>query len=112
MFFEAHDAMIYYYNSINDLINLNPVYGHEIDESFKKIQVNIQEEMICRYRSILNVYSRSWKSFDDIGAIQFSNKHLCPSCTHNVHSVVIARYLRERMELISRVIANLGMKFR
>ena len=53
--------MIYYYNSINDLLNLKVPSVHDIDESFKKIQVNIQEEMICRYRNILNVYSRQWK---------------------------------------------------
>jgi hypothetical protein len=105
--------MIYYYNSINDLLNLKVLSVHEIDESFKKIQINIQEEMICRYRNVLNVYSHQWKSFYEIGGIQFSksNQRICPSCTHNVHSVVIIRYLRRWMELINEVTANLGMKF-
>jgi hypothetical protein len=104
--------MIYYYHSINALLNLKVVFAEKIDDSFKKIQDNIRLEIICRYRTVLDVYSQKWKSVHDIGGIQFSkNPRLCPSCKHEVYSVVIARYLREWMEQITEVIENLGTKF-
>jgi len=103
--------MIYYYNSINDLFNLNVGYAHTIDESFKNLQDHLQKEIICRYRSVLNVYSQKSKSKHEIGRIQFSELPLCPSCIHNIHSVVILRYLREWMKKIDVVIDNLESKY-
>jgi hypothetical protein len=103
--------MVYYYNSINAVLNLKNEYAEETDELFKKIQDNIQKEMICRYRNVLYAYSIKWKSVHDYDRIQFSNKQrLCPSCAHNVHSIVIARYLGEWMELIDDAIDALPTK--
>jgi hypothetical protein len=103
--------MLYYYNSIDDLLKLENLFAQKTDELFKKIQDNIRKEIICRYRNVLYAYSIKWKSVHDNGRIQFSNKQrLCPSCTHNVHSIVIARYLGKLMELISNVLNNLETK--
>jgi len=104
--------MIYFYNSIDNLLKLEAIFGEKTDKRLKEIQDNIQYEMICRYRSVLNVYSQKWKSANEIDRMQFSGIHrLSPSVIHEVRSVVIARYLRKWMEEINNVIMNLEMKF-
>jgi hypothetical protein len=103
--------LIYYYNSIDDLLKLEGVFVQKPDGRLKEIQDSIKYEMICRYRSVLNVYSQQWKSVNDIDRIQFSRMHrLSPSLTHDVHSIVMIRYLRKWMEQIDDVIVNLEMK--
>src|SRR5689334_17493680 len=104
--------MGYYYNSITDLLNLSREYTHNINVLFKQIQDNIKNEIICRYRGLLNVYSREWTQVNEIRRIQFSRKHhLAPSLIHELHSAVIARYLRKWMEQINNVIIDLEMKY-
>ncbi|CAF1403244.1 unnamed protein product [Rotaria sp. Silwood1] len=112
LFFEAHNAMLFYYNSIEDLLNLKVEYADPIDQSIKKIQDSLRYEIICRYRSALNAFSQKWKSVNEIGRINFSRQHrLAPSFTHHIHSVVIVRYLQQWMKLINSVIVNLESKF-
>ncbi len=104
--------MMYYYNSIDDLLKLEAIFGEKTDKRLKEIQDNIRYEMICRYRSVLNVYSQKWKTVNEIDRMQFSGIHrLSPSVIHEVRSVVIVRYLRKWMEAINNVIINLETKF-
>lgn len=102
--------MLYYYNSITDLLAQENIFAQETDVAFKIIQNNLRKAIICRYRNLLYVYSQNWNSLHHIGRIQFSPLPICPSCTHNVHSIVIARYLREWMAKISSVIKEIGSK--
>jgi hypothetical protein len=112
LFQEAHNAMIYYYSSIDDLLNLQGFLADQTNESFKKIQNSIKDDIICRYRSILDDYSYRWRSVKEIGGIHFSKHHrLAPSLEYGIHSLVIARYVREWMQQISDVIINLEMKY-
>ncbi|CAF0795816.1 unnamed protein product [Rotaria sordida] len=112
LFYEAHNAMLFYYNSIQDLLDLKVEYAETIDQSFKKIQDNLRFEIICRYRSALNVFSQKWKLVNEAGRIKFSRQHrLAPSFIHHIHSVVIVRYLQQWMELINYVIVNLESKY-
>ncbi len=110
LFLEAHDAMIYYYKSINDLLQSESLYAEIIDERFKKIQDKIKDEIICRYRNILYVYSKPWTSVHKIDPIKFTKLNLSPSFNHDVHSVVIARYLREWVQQMNNVISILDRK--
>jgi hypothetical protein len=104
--------MNFYFNSISDLLDSNGIFAEKTDQWFKQIQNNMKDDIICRYRSILNVYSQEWPSVNEIGRIQFSRRHrLSPSLNHNVHSMIIARYLGEWVEEINNVIMNLEMKF-
>ncbi|CAF0889625.1 unnamed protein product [Adineta steineri] len=113
LFLEAHNALVYYYNSIEDLLNLEGVYAEESDERFRKIHDNIKYEMICRYRNILNVYSGKWKSVNEVNdRIQFTRGYrLSPSEIHNIRSIIIARNVRKWTEIIQNVTDNLGYKF-
>ncbi len=109
---EAHNGMVYYYNSITHLFNLTTEITHNISVLFKQIQYKIKKEIICRYRGLLNVYSREWTQVNETGRIQFSRKHLlAPSQIHELHSVIIARYLRQWMEQIHNVTMNLERKY-
>jgi hypothetical protein len=108
---EAHDAMTYYYNSITHLLNLTREYTYNISVLFKQIQDSIKKEIICRYRGLLNVYSREWAQVNEIHQIEFSRKHLPPSQIHELHSIIMARYLRQWMEQINHVIINLEIKY-
>jgi hypothetical protein len=110
---EAHYSMSFYYNSINDILNMNDVFAFTTDSLFRQIQYSMRNEIICRYRSVLNVYSIEWASIDYIGRIDFSQKKYrsAPSLVHDVHSIIIARLLREWMQRLNSVIVNLGAKF-
>ncbi|CAF3428080.1 unnamed protein product, partial [Rotaria sp. Silwood2] len=112
LFFEAHNAMLFYYNSIEDLLDLKVEYAETVDQLLKKIQDNLRYEIICRYRSALNVFSHKWKLVNEIDRIKFSRQHrLAPSFIHHIHSIVIVRYLQKWMEIINYVIVNLESKF-
>ena len=109
---EAHYAMIYYYNSISDLFNLTNGHTHNINVLFQQIQDKIKKEIICRYRSLLNVFSREWPIVNEIDRINFSRQHSLSSLqVYELHSVIIARYLRKWMKRIDDVITNLEMKY-
>jgi hypothetical protein len=103
--------MLFFYNSINDLLDLQDVFSYEKDQWFKKIRNNIKDDIICRYRSVLDVFSKNWTPMNQIGRMYFIKKHLSPSLTHDVHSLVIARYLREWMQQIDKVIKDLEKKY-
>ena len=104
--------MIFFTNSIAELLDSPPLSTHTIDEKFEQIHRSLTQKLICRYRDVLKFLSLKWKSPRQIGRIHFSNKsRLSPSLVYNIHSIVIARYLRQWMEQINRVILNLEMKF-
>jgi hypothetical protein len=110
---EAHDAMSFYYNSIEDLLNMNDVISFATDSWFKQIQSKLRNEIICRYRSVLNVYSHEWPSIDQINRIQFSQRKYrnALSLVHDVHAIIITRLLREWMQRLNSVIISLEAKF-
>ncbi|CAF1506100.1 unnamed protein product [Adineta steineri] len=109
---EGHDALIYYYNSIDDLLQLKGTFGEETDKQFEKIQSNMRSEMVCRYRNILNVYSQKWKLANEItDRLHFSKMHhFSPSMIHDIRSVVIIRYLRDWIEDIIDALSNVETK--
>ncbi|CAF3915614.1 unnamed protein product [Adineta steineri] len=109
---EGHDALVYYYNSIDDLLQLKGTIGEDIDKQFEKIQSNMRSEMICRYQNILNIYSQKWKSANEINdRIKFSKmRRLSPSKIHDIRSVVIIRYLRDWIEDIIDALTNVETK--
>ncbi len=105
--------MSFYYNSIEDLLNMNDVVPSKTDFQFKQLQLNLSSEIICRYRSVLDVYSQKWPSIHQIKRIRFPQRMYrnAPSVDHDVHSIVITRLLREWMERVHSVIFNLKDKF-
>ncbi len=104
--------MMYFYNSISDLINSNSLFSQTTDEWFSIILNNIEDGIICRYRRILDVYNRKWKPNNQTHRMQFLKKNrLPPSDVHYVHSLVIAIHLKEWMKYIDHVIKNLPLKY-
>jgi len=105
--------MSFYYNSIDDLLNMNDVNTLTTDSWFRQIEFNLKKEMICQYRSILHVYAYEWPSINQIKRIEFSRRKYrsAQSLVHDVHSVIITRLLREWMQRIHSVIINIEAKF-
>lgn len=104
--------MILFTNSIAELLDSRPFSTQAMDEQFEQIHRSLSHKLICRYRDILKFLSLKWKSTRQIGRIHFSNKsHLSPSLVYDIHSIVIARYLRQWMEQMNQVLLNLEMKF-
>ncbi len=105
--------MSYYYNSIEDVLNMNDVNAFTTDSWFRQIKLNLKKDMICHYRSILDVYSYDWPSINQTNRIEFSQRKYrnAPSLIHDVHSIIITRLLREWMQRIHSVIINLEAKF-
>jgi len=110
---EAHNAMSYYYNSIHEVLNMKDPFAPTTDAWFKEIEYNLRYEIICRYRSIMNVYSHEWPLINEINEIPFSRRKYRspPSLVHDVHSIIIAGLLGEWMNRTQSVIINLEAKF-
>ncbi len=110
---EAHHAMSFYYNSIEDILNMKYIFALKTDSWLKEIKVSLRNEMICPYRSILNVYSYKWPSINHIKRIQFSkeNDGKPQSLVHDAHSMVVTRLLRQWMGSIDFILTNLERKF-
>jgi hypothetical protein len=105
--------MSFYYNSIEDLLKVNNIFAFTTNSWLEEIAFNLKNGMICRYRSILNVYSYEWPLINQIDRIQFSrNKHRnSPSLVHEAHSIIIAQLLRESTQKIHSVIKNIEAKY-
>jgi len=105
--------MSFYYNSIDDILNMNDPFALTTDSWFRQIEYNLRNQIICQYRSILYVYSYDWPSINQINRIQFSRRKYrdAPSLGHEVHSIIITRLLREWMQRIHSVMINLEKKF-
>jgi len=110
---EAHYAISFYYNSIEDILNMKNIFALKTDSWLKAIKASLRNQMICPYRSILNVYSYKWPSINDINRIQFSkeNDSLPRSLVHDAHSIVVIRLLRQWMGSIDFILTNLERKF-
>lgn len=105
--------MSFYYNSIEDLLYMKHPFTSITDSWFNQIHVNLGKEMICRFRSILNVYSHQWPSIHQIKQIEFSRRKYrdVSALAHETHSIVIIQLLHEWMQRIHSVIINLDKKF-
>jgi hypothetical protein len=110
---EAHYAMNFYYNSIQDILHMNDPFASDIiDGFFKEIKDTLRNEIICPYRSMLYVYLSEWPPINHINRIQFSRYkyQASPSTIHDIHSIVITRLLSEWMERLNSVVINLRGK--
>ncbi|CAF1223897.1 unnamed protein product [Rotaria magnacalcarata] len=105
---EGHDAMSFYYNSINRILHMNNVFSSETNKLLNQIHNDLQYHMICQYRNVLNVYSYEWKSIHLIKRIPFStiNHTISLSLIHDVHSIIFVRLLNEWMPKIQSVMIN------
>ena len=110
---ESHDALSFYYNSINDLFKENNDIIYKNLLLFQEIQLYLRSDMICEYRRILNVYSYRWRSINQNKSIKFSHEtdHPTPSVRADVHSIIILGLLREWMNRIESVIIVMDKKF-
>ncbi|CAF1056771.1 unnamed protein product [Rotaria sordida] len=113
LFLEAHNAMSFYHNSINDILNMNDTSSLIIDNWFNQIQYNLRYEIICQYRNILNIYSHEWTLINQINRIKFSTikYQSSPSIIHDVHSIINIQLLQKWIQKIHSVINNLETKF-
>ncbi len=104
--------MIFFFNTINDLLSLQDLFSEQTDKWFKIIQNNIEDDIICRYRSVINVFYQKWKPMNQISRMHFSKKsNLPPSLIHDVHSLVITNYLKQWMVQIDEMIEDLPLKY-
>ena len=103
--------MIFYSNSIQNLLDSKTGYLDSVDQLFKEIQDIIKYEVVCLYRNALRAYSHEWKSLYEIDEIEFLEHRLARSLNHYMQSIVIARYLQKWIEEIQYVIENLERKF-
>ncbi len=110
---EAHDAISFYYNSIDDILNMKNIFALKTDSRLKEIKASLRNGIICPYRSILNVYSYKWPSINHIKRIQFSEEKdgKPQSLVHDAHSIVVTRLLRQWMGSIDIILTNLERKF-
>lgn len=108
---EAHYAISFYFNSINNTLPSKTVFPTTIDPRWKLIKEKLQN-MICEYRSILHVYATPWSSIKQTPQIIFSTKESerLSSFILDFQSVTIAQLLSEWMQKISNVMINIKPK--
>ncbi|CAF2992089.1 unnamed protein product [Rotaria socialis] len=109
LFSEAHDAMSFYYNTIQDILNVSDTSS---TNDLKDIQ-NILNKMICQYRSVLHVYLHGWTTIDRIKSVEFSkiSSHISQTFLNDAHSMIIIDILRTWMDKIHSVIHNIEAKY-
>jgi len=63
--------------------------------SFKKIVNILQRNILCKYRNILYVYSKTWLTIDEIQGIQIlkTRKRTVSSFLHNSYSIIVTLLL-------------------
>ncbi|CAF1065326.1 unnamed protein product [Adineta ricciae] len=110
---EAHNALSYYYKSINAILDLKDVLSFTSDSWFGDIAHNLRYEMICSYRNVLSVYSRAWPSIDQVNEIRFSRRNYpsSPSMVHDVRAMIVVRLIRDWMSKVHRVLINMENKY-
>ncbi|CAF1003831.1 unnamed protein product [Adineta steineri] len=111
---EAHDAMSFYYNSIEDILKIQDAFGLSSNTWFRQVKLDLQNKVICPYRNVLNVYSSQWPIITEINRIKFSPQQYrnTPSILHDVRSIIIVRLLRQWITVMHPVIINIERKFR
>ncbi|CAF0855919.1 unnamed protein product [Adineta ricciae] len=110
---EEANAYAYLYNSIKNVLKVGNEFEKSTERLFKQALTDIQENIICRYRSILNVYSASSTPISEVGGIEFAGsdkKGLWKSFLYNVHSVIIARLSREWADHAENFLNNVESK--
>lgn len=108
---EEHDAVSFYYNSVNNLLSMDPTVTYTTSEKFVHIEDKLRYSMICPYRNILDIYSREWLSIYRSEQLSFSPQlqSYALSIQYDVRSIVLLRFLTEWMDKIHLLIKILAM---
>ena len=107
---EGHDAILFYYNSIEHLIKDTPSFNVNNIRKFRDIRVAMQSDIICRYRKVLQLLSNSWSPVYQISSIGHLQGNDRSSITHDVQSVVVARRFANLIQQLNIVIHELPFK--
>ncbi|CAF3893458.1 unnamed protein product, partial [Rotaria sp. Silwood1] len=112
LFQEHYNAMIFYNNSINIILNLNHLFRHKITNLFKIIPSILNDDVICNYQLVLRIYSNNQYFSYQIDKDPFKEISLetAPSVRHNVYSIIIAQELKNWMNRTENLITNLKWK--
>lgn len=104
--------MSFYYNSLQDILDIDDIYASEINHRLKQIQNHTLKQIICQYRSILNVYGHDWPLIGQVKRMQYlpTKYRSAPSTVQDAHSIVVIRLLSKWMNKLRSVIDNLEMK--
>lgn len=109
---EEDYATSYLYKSVINLRNASSLSKHDWDETFDNIQTTLQEEMICNYRSVLQVYAETWSSTERIHGLSVgrTQKRQITSLAYHTYVIITLRLLRQWMQSIDNIIMNLDKK--
>ncbi|CAF1306567.1 unnamed protein product [Rotaria sp. Silwood1] len=110
---EEYYAFSYLYNSIQRILKIGNLFSTSMDESFEEILNNLQKNILCKYRSIFNVYSELWLPIDKIHGMEIliSRKRNAPSFLYNAYSMIIIRLLYEWIENVNNIASNIDSKY-
>ncbi|CAF3787927.1 unnamed protein product [Rotaria sp. Silwood1] len=112
LFQEHYNAMIFYNNSINIILNLNHLFRHKITNLLTIIPPILKDDVICNYQLVLRIYSNNQFFSYQIDQNPFKEISLetAPSVMHNVYSIIIAQELKNWMNRTENLIKNLKWK--
>ncbi|UJR17022.1 hypothetical protein I4U23_003920 [Adineta vaga] len=111
---EEVNAFNYIYKSIENVLKQGNIFETSTERLFKQILTNIQENILCPYRSVLNVYSATPASINEVNGIEIAaskKKDLWSSFLYNVNSIITARLIQNWVDHTDNFISNLEKKF-
>ena len=110
---EQDYATSYLYKSVNNIRQLRSMSENdEVQDLFDRIQVILQEDMICSYRNILHVFGEGYASMENMAGVQLGRvrKRELTTLMHHTQMMITVRLLRQWMDLISEILDELEGK--
>ena len=110
---EQDYAASYLYKSVDNIQHLQSMPANdEVHDLFDRIQVILQEEMICSYRNILHVFAEGYASMNNMVGVQLARmrKRELTTLMHHTQMMITVRLLRQWMDLISEIVDKLEGK--
>jgi hypothetical protein len=94
------------------LLQINNIWERPIDGKFKTILDILKTNFLCNYRIILNVYSETWLSIDEISGMPIlkTRKSPAPSHLHTNYSITITRLLKKWTKNVNDFVVNIENK--
>lgn len=88
---------------------MNPLFSPKTNDELLDIQDTIRYDMICKYRTILHVFSHEWLSIHQVRPLPtvVHVKPVAPSIEFDVRSTVFVKELRLWMQNIRRLMRKL-----
>lgn len=97
----------YLYISIKDLLRKRSIFVLPIEKKFRNILDILRKDILCSYRSILQVYDETWFPINEIKGFQ---THQLRAIKYETFSIVFAQLLQTWIKRITDTMTYVEIK--